>query len=283
MQLDPACAGVEAAPRLRNGVALRVEAAERGQPPVRGGRCGNDVIVRGRIAVRLVHRHRDSPRSGCLERRRQLLGREREAVGVVEADVPVDVHQRHPRGELAGVLVPGPDQLVVVEQARRRDDDELERRLADPDHVARLEPGPLDASAVDPGAVARAEILDHERTVVVAANGGVPAGELCVRRQAFEPRRRPPELELRVDPELQPGSRPCCRAQGLAGHQASTTRARPRACSSSRYGLLASPAVAARSALRKSGIGLPSGVSGSPPSCSRSAITRQARRVRATE
>ena len=205
MQLDPARAGFEAAPRLRNGIQLRVEAAERGQPPVRGGGFGNDAIVRRRVAVGLVHRHHDPPCRRRLERRQQLLGREREAVRVVEAGVAVDVHQRHARGEhLASVLVPGPDQLVVVEPADRRADDELEGRLADPDQVARLEPRPLDAGAVHPRAVARAEVLDHERTVVVPANRGVAAGELCVRRQELEPRRRPAQLELPVDRERQP-------------------------------------------------------------------------------
>ena len=77
MQLDPARAALEAALGLRNSARVRVEPAERHEPPAGGLRLGDDTVVRLGVAIRLVHREHDGARVDDREPLEQALRRER--------------------------------------------------------------------------------------------------------------------------------------------------------------------------------------------------------------
>ena len=151
------CSLIPRAPRSRQrsasatAIGVRVEAAERHEPPVRRLRLGDDAVVRLGVAVGLVHREDDGARVDDRQRLEQLLRRDRVAVRVVRAGVrvgveEVDVRQRlDPRQEVlvgihsaAGYVRPAEQPRLRRVRARRH-----RRREARPARLrpARLRPG----------------------------------------------------------------------------------------------------------------------------------------------
>ena len=68
VELDAARAGVEAARGPPRAASRGVEAAERGTGGRRGRGLGDDHVVGGRVAVRLVHREHERARVESLQR-----------------------------------------------------------------------------------------------------------------------------------------------------------------------------------------------------------------------
>ena len=93
MELDAARAAVERPLRLRDRVAVRVEAAEREQPSVGRGGLRDDHVVCLRVPVRLVHRKDECARVDPPQRGEELLARAPVAVRVVRADVGMGVER----------------------------------------------------------------------------------------------------------------------------------------------------------------------------------------------
>ena len=91
VELDPARAGVERAPRLRERAVVRVDAAVRDEPVRVGGGRGQDRVVGGAVAVGLVHREHDAAGLDAVQRGQQLVRRLAVPVRVVLPDVRVRV------------------------------------------------------------------------------------------------------------------------------------------------------------------------------------------------
>ena len=116
MQLDPACAEIEAAPRLLDGARGEVEAREGDEEPVRTLRGRERPVVRGSesgLPVGLVHAERERPADAvALEERDDFLVGRSEAVDVA-ADVDVGVEELDVLGqERSKLVVVGRDQAA---------------------------------------------------------------------------------------------------------------------------------------------------------------------------
>ena len=114
VELDPARTRRDAAADLGDGVVARVDPAERDQPALGCGGRRDDVVVRGRVAVGLVHRERHGAPVGGRERGEQLVRGARERVGVVDADVRVRVERPQRPCLRQDLLVPRRQQVVGV-------------------------------------------------------------------------------------------------------------------------------------------------------------------------
>jgi hypothetical protein len=109
--------GVQRAAGLLDGAAgLRVQAAERHEPPARVGGRLDDVVVGRRVAVvGLVHGEHDAARVHRLEHADQVARVLLEAVGIVEADVRMGVVERQISDLGDQRVVVGPQQGFDVE------------------------------------------------------------------------------------------------------------------------------------------------------------------------
>jgi hypothetical protein len=108
VELDPAGACVEAAPRLGEGAAAGIDPAEGDQSATGPGRGRHRLVVGGAVAVRLVHREGHRPGAGPLHRPQQLGRLLLVAVGVIAAEVGVRVEEGKRPGLAFDRLQPPP-------------------------------------------------------------------------------------------------------------------------------------------------------------------------------
>jgi hypothetical protein len=106
MKLDPACSAFQGALDLGERLVMRIEPGEREQQAVALLRLPDDHLVRGRVALELVHREDERAGTDLLERPGQLGAAARVAVGVVEPDVGVCVERLDVRHRLAHGVEP---------------------------------------------------------------------------------------------------------------------------------------------------------------------------------